>query len=234
MAYSATRYLTMLNAERLAETVAGPHTICVTGYPRGGTSALALMLRELGLFMGEQVQPRSHEDITLREARGDAEEVARIARRYDEAHQAWGFKAPIGGRMARDFVPMLRNPIEIVVMRNPIAIIRGRLARGGSVADDQQRMFLESLSALHGDAQRFARSAGKRDGPIIFVEYERLLAGGAEFARELAETLGLPTEGELFERAALAISEPGYRRFSGDTDQRPFESAGVAKRLFRE
>ncbi|MBC7986130.1 MAG: hypothetical protein H7X93_05590, partial [Sphingomonadaceae bacterium] len=123
MAYRATRHLTILNAERLVESLGPPHTICVTGHPRGGTSAVALLLRELGLFMGEEIDPRNHEDIPLQRARGDPAAFAAIARRYDAAHKAWGFKLPVGSRMGRALLPLLRNPVQIVVARNPVAVI---------------------------------------------------------------------------------------------------------------
>lgn len=232
MVYLGKRHLTILNSERLPEIISGPHTICVTGNPRGGTSAVALFLRELGIFMGDEIDPLNQEDLRLQNTRTDAAEFKRIVQNYDERHDVWGFKLPLGSKMSQLFIPVLRNPILIIMTRNPVSVIRSRFARKRSV-DDQQSAFLDTLEQLYRDGMRLHRFSREQADPMIFVEYEKLLSEPGIFAREFVDTIGWPIDNQRFERAIAGISTPGYRRFSGDPDVTPLEPVRVARTLYR-
>jgi hypothetical protein len=169
MAFLARSSFVIINAENLSELGQGPRTLCVTGAARGGTSAVALFLREIGVVMGDRIHPKTHEDERLLEVKTDPAGIAMIVAEYNARWEFWGFKLPIGSRMASVFLPLLRSPIMIVVVRNPIATVRGRLSRGMRRAE-QQSAFMEMFGRIYADGTRLHDRIAGVSNPVVFVE----------------------------------------------------------------
>jgi hypothetical protein len=210
MAFLARSSFVITNAEHLAELAEGPRTLCVTGAARGGTSAVALFLREIGVVMGDRIHPKTHEDERLLEVKTDPSAIAPIVAEYNARWPLWGFKLPIGSRMASVFLPLLRSPIMLVVVRNPIATIRGRLSRGMRRAE-QQTTFMEMFGRIYADGTRLHDRIAGLSNPVAFIEYEKLLADPRTFATELVDALSLKVDAASLDRAVAAISGPGYK-----------------------
>jgi hypothetical protein len=102
-----------------------PRTFIVTGVARGGTSLVAGLLAEAGVYMGEDVLDLINEDREILHALhgrhpGALDDI--IARR-NKLGRAWGFKMPI---LSSFLTPLdlarFRNLHLLVVFRDPIAI----------------------------------------------------------------------------------------------------------------
>lgn len=100
-------------------------TFIVTGVPRGGTTLMAGLLHEAGVYLGEDVLDLTHEDrefIAALYTRNHPAMGALIARRNARGGP-WGFKAPILSHfMKPEDLQRFRNLHLIVVFRDPIAI----------------------------------------------------------------------------------------------------------------
>src|SRR5271168_3177873 len=74
----------------------GGRTLIVTGLYRSGTSLVASILRNAGIFMGRQINDAVFEDqemgATLRS--GDAGALRRLIDERNASHGTWGFKLP--------------------------------------------------------------------------------------------------------------------------------------------
>src|SRR5580704_5514110 len=75
----------------------GGRTFIVTGLHRSGTSLVASVLRQVGIFMGIQINGLVHEDEAIAKmliAR-DFPALTQLIRERDAAYGTWGFKFPM-------------------------------------------------------------------------------------------------------------------------------------------
>lgn len=177
-------------------------TVCVLGAPRGGTSAIAGIVRYLGVPMGREVDEASNEDTEFRAHGGDRDLFAKAVNddrrlRYiaylrslvetrNGAHPVWGWKDPIAGLYIADIVDELRNPHFIFVARDLVAIAQ----REASVAGSAQKVllaYMRNACNLYGHQVDFLAGYGC---PSILVSYERMLRSPGPTASDLAQFLG--------------------------------------------
>jgi hypothetical protein len=195
---------------RLAE-----RTIVVTGSSRGGTSMAALVLRGLGISMGENLA-ENHEDLdfySLLHAQdlslGSWKPV--VAGR-NEAQATWGFKSPLllENNALQRVVPLLRNPVLVVVFRNPLATAESQFQR------DRLRM-LDALlrwERLFGNFRDFCAGV---DCPFLAVNYEACIVQPVEFVKALGKIFNLPVNApEDLARSLISGTEGGYRMLPED------------------
>jgi hypothetical protein len=113
-------------------------TVCLLGLPRGGTSMLAWMVAQLGIFMGESIHPSTGEDAAFLSHEGDRAiftEPAQAPRRAafmtglaatiaarNAAHDVWGWKDPLAPYYLTEIAGQLRQPRLIIVARDLAAI----------------------------------------------------------------------------------------------------------------
>jgi hypothetical protein len=195
--------LTPFAADELQRRVTGPHAICICGSPRGGNSAIALFVRELGVFMGN-AGSLNHEEVELPESLGRPEAFERRVRDYDAEAQVWVFKAP------KTTQHLLR--LE-QVSRNPVAVVRSMISWEKGVRPEWDafvRLLGRALQAYH----RWVEALRELEAPVIAVDYEIVLADPATFADAFITRLGLCVDDEARPRAITSISSPGYKRVS--------------------
>jgi len=157
-------------------------TFVCLGVPRGGTSAIAGVMRKLGIFMGENV-PNNHEDPEFI-SKPNPHRLSMIEKR-NSAHSIWGWKDPNAVNYLHQIAPKLRNPHFVIVSRDVIATTKGHMRwhgrevkfAVGDVALQQQR---NVFFALSGDA------------PVLFVSYEKAILNPTALVAEMAEFLGFP------------------------------------------
>ena len=192
-------------------TAAKDKTLVVMGVARSGTSLVAAVLHELGLFLGEQAPPPVYEDLSLSAAveSGDLAGVRRIVEQYDRRHASWGWKRPASLHHMEDVHALLRNPHYIVIFRDLFAIAnRNRVSVGASVLDNMQRSVAE-----YGKLLNFVEGL---DCPTLLVSYEQALRGKEAFVDRLIEFAGLRPEVAARARALEIVtpSPAAYLRAS--------------------
>ncbi len=169
-------------------------TVIVIGINRGGTSMAAAALHALGIEMGEAQAPL-YEDQPLNKLidTRDRTGAAQIVAERDRKHAVWGFKHPSGAMLSSSWRRIFREPVYVVVFRDPLAVANRRavsrekdLFREISVALNQYTAILSAL-----------RRCGR---PALLVSYEKALLRPDDFAGQFAAFLGL----EDAERIAAA------------------------------
>ena len=195
-------------------THASQRTIVVFGLYRGGTTMVARVLRELGVFMGERMDPRGNEeDLDFQHA--DAARVTEVARARDAAHDLWGWKYPGAFHTIHDWYRGLRDPYFVVVFRDVLAAAQTELTSGNF--DDliqTTAMKLEHTARI----LEFVSRASNEGLPTLLVSYERAALDGGGVVDALCEFAGLAPTDEVRAAAAAAVDR---RRGYGTADGLP-------------
>ena len=178
-------------------------TIVVTGVARGGTSMLAQVLGQLGLFLGDTCDRVVVEDTEILGAlqTSDMGSLEGIIADRNQRFAKWGFKVP----NLHNFLPAtdarrFRNPRYIVVFRDPLAVAR--------------RMELSE----HYDAAGAIREAGAEvmkltsyvcalAAPALLISYEKALQNAEYVIEAMSAFCGLTPSDEQ-KAAALATIAP--------------------------
>jgi len=147
-------------------------TIIVTGIARSGTSMIASMLQEAGLFIGEFLYDVVNEDAQILEflRSGNKELLKTLIAQRNGQHVQWGFKIPnLHAYLRHDDLSLFRNPHLIVISRDPVAV-----AMRDSISEHlgELQAMVGASSALHSLAQFVQRV----DCPVLLVSYEKALS----------------------------------------------------------
>ena len=197
-------------------------TVIVLGVARSGTSMLANILVQLGLFMGERRDGIVFEDVDLAEAfeQGNLDQARSIIDRRNQSHASWGWKRPEAFKYLAPHLSAFRNPCLIVTIRDILAIgLRNVISTG-----------LEPEVALKDAQARYAALLQFLDQvsiPTLLISYEKALLNAPAVIERIAEFAGLnPSPFSL--RAALEsieLDRPEYlqgarvRQFLGHVGQ---------------
>ncbi|MFD2174128.1 hypothetical protein [Rhodobacter lacus] len=202
-----------INMERLKERI-GKETLVVCGAARGATSVVAYLLYEMGYFIGKDLGPRNYEDRAFARvipprrflgrtlARSAAFTDLVAARNRD--HARWGFKAPLACEHISELSTVLRNPVFVICVRNPLGVARSVLTREkrftGGVFDaiHISRAYMEAIKAL----QKL------QNAPALLINMDAAVLTPKIFLAEFSEVLNLSGDFAALEKA---IRKPGYK-----------------------
>lgn len=169
-------------------------TYVVCGMQRGGTSAVAAVMRALGIDMGSG--GFNHEDPILLERSDDLDGY--ISRRNAE-HRVWGVKVPHLALSLDVLAEKLRAPVFVLTFRNPVAIADSAVVRGdlsfASALDRVQTYF----DAMLGFARKTAH-------PVLLVSYERVAGHPDRFLDEFTAALALQPDPQRRANAVACIT----------------------------
>jgi hypothetical protein len=165
-------------------------TYVVMGVSRGGTSAVAGVLSQFGVFMGKTGEAPLFEDLPMNRAlAGPGDKLDSLVSDYNDAHDIWGFK---GNAISQDFDDVLcrlRNPVVVVVFRDLLAIAnRARISADRDLAAIMQRQAREYL--------RIADFIACGDHYFVLVSFEKLCAYPAQVTERIASSLSLKVTAE--------------------------------------
>ncbi|SLN22053.1 hypothetical protein ROJ8625_00856 [Roseivivax jejudonensis] len=197
------------------DRVVGRETLVVTGAPRGMTSVVSYTLFELGYFLGDKIQPRNFEDVGFTKALPDPKLFPKplterrvlidlIAER-NAAHDRWGFKLPRALHYIEQLPALLRNPVVVLCVRNPLATCASVATRESGLSDGLATGYRNALRSV--TAMEHLMSAS--DLPSILVDMDSVQRRPGRFLRDFAKLLKL--EGDL-DAIKAGIAEPGYKR----------------------
>jgi hypothetical protein len=176
----------------------GPErTFVVCGVQRGGTSAIAAVMRALGVDMGKG--GFSYEDPTLLHEPDDLDGY--IARRNAD-RPIWGVKIPHLALSLDLLAEKLRAPMFVLTFRNPVAIADSAIVRGDF-------SFVDSLERIQTYFDAMFAFARKTMHPVLLVSYERAVAHPEQFVEEFAGALALQTEPQQRTEAVECITGDG-------------------------
>jgi hypothetical protein len=170
---------------------AGKPTLIVTGIARSGTSLIATLLKQAGVYLGEFLDDVVNEDALLHALlRGrDMPALKDLIQARNAEHAQWGFKIPtLHAFLKHSDLALFRNPHLIVIFRDPVAVaVRNARSEHFGELDNM----LDTASAMYGLA-RFAHRAECRK---LMLSYEKVLSRPATAIAQLLEFCGIKMDG---------------------------------------
>ncbi|MFN3973030.1 MAG: hypothetical protein ACK4GO_16760 [Gemmobacter sp.] len=204
--------LTVLRPGLLAERRACA-TLVVCGAAQGMTSVLSYALVRAGIFLGDRLDRLNHEDTAFRRLLlgpgrqgplADIPPLRGLIDARDAAHVRWGFKLPRAILHLDELEPMLRAPVIVVGLRNPMAIMRSIRERGIEGHEDGLWLLRKGLAAHAALDAMAARVAA----PLILCDMDTARADPAAFLDALFAALDIAVDPAPI-AAEIALS--GYR-----------------------
>lgn len=151
---------------------AGKRTFVVTGIARSGTSLIAGLLKDAGVFMGQFLHEVVEEDSQMLEAltSRDMPALKRLIQHRNAAHDQWGFKVPnLHAFLQHKELGLFREPRLVVIYRDPVAVaVRNALS--------EHYGELQALAAATNAAHSLARFVERVPCPVLLLSYEKALA----------------------------------------------------------
>lgn len=183
-------------------------TIVICGSQRGKTSAVAYAAYNLGLFLGTRIGEKNYEDLDILKELPDPalkknfapRKLQNIIDERNEKHDVWGFKIPHASGYVKELSEMLRNPIFVIVFRNPVSVIRSICNRETTKFD------IEIMLRIAARPIEAARLVNTTPAPAIFVDADELDRNPKIFVEELAKALKLTASSEV----AAGLERSGY------------------------
>ncbi len=193
-------------------------TFIVTGLLRSGTSLVASILLQAGIFIGSEINDIVYEDEEIARAltSGDTAALQRIIGERNANYRSWGFKLPMLFRyLAADQLARFHDPHVIVTFRDPVAIsVRTAL----SEYQEPMQILREATS----DLTTLMAFVGDLRCPSLLLSYEKALAFPLDFVDAIMRFCGIPWNDALRERLVGVIepNRPSYlagarRRYEG-------------------
>jgi len=185
-------------------------TVIVSGIPRSGTSMIAKMLDEIGVFLGDSAKKPIYEDVELAKLlaskKFDQDKFYNLVSKRNNKHDIWGWKTP-GSYIRNDlFIKKIRNPHYIIPFRDPLAIaIRNSLA----VNTDIKKNLIHTYETQYKSLIAFVN---KVEVPVLLFSYEKALLNKEEFLSYLLSYLDIEISQKQFDNVINSITpnNPGY------------------------
>ncbi len=193
-------------------------TFIVTGAHRSGTSLVASILRQIGIFMGSDINDIVHEDEAfgrVLEAR-DRDGLKRLIGERNAAYGTWGFKLPMLCQwLDHADLALFNDPHVIVAFRDPVAV-----AVRAALSEYQEQM--PALRKAADDLAALVAFVDRLRCPKLLLSYEKSLVLPGDFVDAITRFCGLPQNDVLRERLTLLVepNRPSYiagsrRRYEG-------------------
>lgn len=206
--------LTIFGVDRLDQLSKKPFNVITAGSSRGGTSAVAAVMRAFGLNMGANLHPTTHEDFDFANLANYT--VTDYNRWYslieDKASKCagWSLKLPAALTMLHAFENAMPNPLYVIVVRNPFSVARSLVNRDETYGRSMLDYFHGYSHAIAMYADCF-RDIGMVKGAFAICEYEQILAKPEIFVHEFATLCNLTPSEEMLRSAVDLVSSPGYK-----------------------
>ena len=191
------------------EARGGGRTFIVTGQQRSGTSLVAAVLRQVGIFMGTEINDQVHEDEALAKillAR-DRDGLRRIIGERDANFGTWGFKFP----MLCDVLA----PADLAIVQQPACHCpNARFGFGCGAAQPVGVPPADGGAARRGDQTLAAvvEFVERLDCPVLLLSYEKSLVFPADFIDAIVRFGDLP-QSEALRARLIALIEPNRRDY---------------------
>jgi hypothetical protein len=195
-------------------TASGARTFIVTGLHRSGTSLIASILQQAGVFMGRQISDAVFEDeemvATLHA--GDLGALRHLIADRNANYGTWGFKVPvIYTHLRPEQLPLFDNPHLIVPFRDIVSIsVRKSLS--------EYKDTMHALREAVGQLDAMVTFLDSASAPSLLLSYEKAVLFRANFVDALMRFCGLPDNAALRGRL-IDLIEPNRRHYIGHARQ---------------
>jgi hypothetical protein len=205
-------------------SMTGGRTFIVTGLYRSGTSLVASLLGQAGIFMGRKINDAVFEDeeILAILRKGDVAKLKRLIAERNANYGTWGFKIPLVHTYLRPKQLALFDNAHLIVPFRDIAsiVVRNSLseykeAMTGSPAAVHQLEHQEAMTALREAVRQLdamLKFMGNVSTPNLLLSYEKALIFPGDFVDTLVQFCDLPTNAALRARL-VGLVEPNRKDY---------------------
>lgn len=175
-------------------------TVVVLGVARSGTSMVASVLNELGVFLGNKKDHAVFEDVEIANAleQNKIDVFKELVTKRNKDYNLWGWKRPSSFDHIDLINKHVRNPHFIIVFRDPLAIsIRNKISMNSNVLDtigQTQERYLKIIKFIQ-----------KTKHPCLLVSYEKAIAKKLKFIHSLSEFLTIKIDKNIALKASNCI-----------------------------
>ena len=155
-------------------------TFVVGGVSRGGTTSVAAILNDLGVFLGSELE-HNLEDFDFHVP---VEQLPGVIEDRNQAHDVWGWKHPDVTFYLDHVIGHLANPRLILVTRDTTSVAISQFNRNEL---DPEKAMQDSILAL----ERNLLTCMRLRIPTLIVGYEKLLLSPGVGVAEIAEFIGV-------------------------------------------
>lgn len=191
-----------------SQTGGAGRTFIVTGLLRSGTSLIASILLQSGLFIGDEINDIVYEDEAIARAltTGDNDALKRIIGERNANYRSWGFKLPMLFRYLQPAqMALFNDPRLIVTFRDPVSIsVRMALSE-----------YQEPMQALRDATAELNALMAFVEGvecPSLLLSYEKALTFPHDFVDAIMRFCDIPANAALQERL-IGMIEPNQPRY---------------------
>jgi hypothetical protein len=185
-------------------------TVLVVGLGRSGTSVVIRLLRDMGLFVGDDLDAVTLEDARLGEAIGrdgwGFRRSQKVIDDYNGRFASWAFKHPVHNLSTLFHLGRFREARVVFVARDPVAVGTRLLMQRPGAGFAGGFFRAQWLNAV------YAFLAWRSQRPALFLSYEKLLTQPKESIGALAQLAGLALEPDALDRLVAVIepNDPAY------------------------
>ncbi len=185
-----------------------PHpqkTVVVLGCPRGGTSMVAGVLRELEIPMGEKINPGNHEDTDF--LTDDIGHIRKTIEERNEKYSMWGWKVPDTIHYLDQIVDDLRDPCYIVIYRNLQSVANSIHRYHNEIGVTDALLLAESYYT------KINEFISKSEAPVMLVNFEEALQDKENVVEHIVQFLNPGSGAERVATATRFINDNrGYHQ----------------------
>jgi hypothetical protein len=191
-------------------------TILIVGQARAGTTMVGLVLREMGIPMGERIGP-VHEDNELgafvpqlQTGVVPANFLCAVASR-NKAYPIWAWKRPDLYSCLGVLTPKLRNPLLVCILRDAVALASRNCISLPDSSEIQSKAMGSLDQAIHEQKAIFDAICSTQL-PTLLLSYEKAISRPDEFLGALARFVGKELNKEEQARLSTLVmpNHPGY------------------------
>ncbi len=173
-------------------------TVVVIGVARSGTSMIANVLDQMGVYLGDQKDKAVFEDVEISKAleQNNISEFKHLIEKRNSKYKIWGWKRPSSFDSIDTILKHVRNPHFVIVFRDPLAIsMRNKISMKLDLLENlkqTQEKYLEIIEFIQNTTS-----------PCILISYEKAMFKKLKFIISLGKFLDL----NIVQAKALKISE---------------------------
>jgi hypothetical protein len=186
----------------------GGRTFIVTGRHRSGTSLVASVLRQVGIFLGAEINDIVHEDEAMAKilkAR-DTDGLPRLIGERNANYGTWGFKFPmLCQSLGPEDLALFSDPHVIVTFRDPVSV-----AVRTAVSEYQEPM--RALRTAVDEQAELVTFVERLQCPTLLLSYEKALVFPGDFIDAILRFCGLPRSDALREKL-INLIEPNRQTY---------------------
>lgn len=171
-----------LNAQ--IDNIENNKTIIICGLPRSGTSMVAMLLKRVGVFMGDVLDDSVFEDIELSRMVENDERLEEFVEKRNLKHKTWGWKRPNAYKYAKKLEQNFQNIHYIILFRDIASIAMRR-----SISDRTD--IVKNLYQVNKEYQELIEFIYKTKRPILVVSYEKALTHKFKVVKAIFNFIGI-------------------------------------------